>query len=1110
MKCPKCAFENPEAMKFCGECGSKLQNICPECNSINPAQFKFCGECGHNLSRAQEAAVPVHYQPRSYTPKFLADKILTTRSSIEGERKRVTVMFADVAGFTPMCEKLDPEEVHDIMDRCFRILMNEIHRYEGTVNEFRGDGVMALFGAPIAHEDHAQRACLGALGVQEALVPYSEELEREYGIDFKMRIGLNSGDVIVGAIGDDLRMDYTAQGDTANLAARMESNALPGTILVSQNTYRLAKEFFLFDSLGAIPVKGKDEPVETYQLAGRSDVETRIAASVAKGLSRFVGRSTELDILVESFEKARAGSGQVVAISGEAGVGKSRLLLEFRHRLPHGDYSYLEGRCIHYGEHIPYLPVIDMLKSYFGIREDNQESVIKNKIVEKLQGVDGDLKGLLASLHEVLSLKVENEAYLRLESRQKRERTFEALRKVLIQESESRPLILAFEDLHWIDNTTEQFVDFLIDSLAGSRILMLLLYRPEYRHRWGGKSYYTKLGMTQLSAASSTELVKAVLEESEIVPELRELILAKTAGNPLFIEELTHTLVENGSIQRKGDKFVLARSLSEEDVPDSIQGIIAGRIDRLEDNLKRLLQVASVIGREFFFRILQSITGMQEDLKTHLLNLQGLEFIYEKKLFPELEYIFKHALTQEVAYNSLLHKRRKDIHERIGAAIEDAFGERLEEFYEILAYHYSRSDNASIAVKYLALSNEKAAKANAMEEAKAHFQQAVRILENLSESEASPEYRISLVVKQVIVYEMLFKMPEYYELLTRYEPMLARIDNPGLAGAFYARMGHCEWWFGDLDQAVENLNRAVTLCEDAGNAEEAAYAYMMLEWTYLWKADYERVLGIKEDALRNVEQRFHLRWYVWALSPVSWAYTLLGRWDEAFAVAQKALEVSEEYSDNSIISFALFVKSWAHLHKGDLNGTIKCAQESLQKAPTLADKTWASAPLSIALNRVGETDKGIELVAPTIPALHAVRWMPGVVNYTAYLGEGYYLAGQFDKARQLLEETLLVARKCGMRWYIAFIHRLLGEIALRTDHPQATQHFEECIAILEEIKAQNDLALAYAGYGRLYKQQGNVGMAREYLTKALEIFERLGTLLEPEKVKRELADLAAE
>ena len=710
MKCSQCGFDNKANKQFCTECGAKIILRCPQCDSEIEETEKFCGACGFDLKTSTGSSAIDYSEPHSYTPKFLADKILTTLSSIEGERKIVTVLFADVANYTSNSEKQDPEEVHQIMDGCFKILVDEIHKYEGTINQFTGDGVMALFGAPVAHEDHAQRACYAAFTIQKGIGMYGEKIKNDFGVDFKMRIGLNSGPVIVGSIGDDLRMDYTAVGDTTNLASRIESMARPGTCLASKHTYKLAGDYFEFRSLGKMEVKGKAELQEAFELIKIGKAGSRIEASVAEGLTQFVGRINSMAALMESYEKTQSGSGQIVSVVGDAGVGKSRLLLEFKNQLSEGEITYLEGQCLHFGSAMVYLPILDILRSYFEIKEGDQTDLIKKNMEEKILQLDRKLQSVLSPFHELFSLEAEDEAFQKLEPMQKREKTFEAIRDLLIRESQNRSLILIVEDLHWIDKTSEELLSYLIEWLASSRIMLILLYRPEYTHPWGSKSYYNRIGLDQLTTKSSTELIRAILHEGDPAPELRELILNRAAGNPLYMEEFTHTLLENGSILCRDQKCELIKNASEIQVPDTIQGIIAARMDRLEDDLKRTMQVASVIGRDFAFRILENITEMREELKSYLLNLQGLEFIYEKTLFPELEYVFKHALTQEVAYHSLLQKRRKEIHEKIGEATEQIYAKRLEEFYEMLAYHYTKSENLDKAYQYLKLSGNKAMK----------------------------------------------------------------------------------------------------------------------------------------------------------------------------------------------------------------------------------------------------------------------------------------------------------------------------------------------------------------------------------------------------------------
>ncbi len=1108
MKCPKCQHENPDDARFCNGCGTKLEFACPECGKVNPPGSRFCNACGHDLQSLKEAP-PVDYdQPQSYTPKHLADKILTTRSSIEGERKLVTVLFADVANYTSLSEKLDPEEVHQIMDGCFKILMDEIHSYEGTINQFTGDGVMALFGAPVAHEDHAQRACYAALSIQKALAEYGGKVKRDCGQNFQMRVGLNSGPVIVGAIGDDLRMDYTAVGDTTNLGARMESTADPGAVLASANTHRLARDFFQFRSLGKLDVKGKEDPQEAYEIQRATDIATRIEAAAVKGLTRFVGRERERTTLIDAFEKAQSGVGQVVGIVGEAGVGKSRLLFEFRNRLPQGEYTYLEGRCLHYGGSMAYLPVLDILKSYFDIKEGDREFIVKKKMEEKILGLDEKLRSLFTPLQEVLSLQVDDKAYLNVEPVERKSRVFEAIRNLLIRESENKPLVLAFDDLHWIDKTSGEFLDYFIGWLANTRILLLLLYRPEYTHQWGSKSYYSKIGVDQLSTATSAELVQAILEGGEVVPELRELILGRAGGNPLFVEELTKSLVENGSIRRDDNQYVLIGKASDVQVPDTLQGIIAARIDRVEEDLKKIMQVASVIGREFAFRVLQTIMGMREGLKSHLLNLQGLEFISEKRLFPELEYIFKHALTQEVAYNSLLQKRRKEIHEKTGEAIEGLYPEHLAEYYELLAYHFARSDNREKALEYLSLANQKALGLNAVETAMAYFEEAMKLLDGLPDSTTNQERRISLIANQLYVFLLLLKISEYYDLLKSYEPIAKDLGAPELLGAFYARWTHCDWWFGDFDGAIERGTKAIDLLKSAESYEAIDSAYLGVAWGFFYKGLFDKVLDLKKDMLHMAKEQGLLRLRVIGMSQVTFTYALLGRLDEAVKQGREAILLAEEYSDSHLISFASFSLSFAYVCMGDLSQGLEQAEIAVQKAPTLANKAWAQAFLALALCRTGETQKGIGMLENLIPMYRFARYLAGQVYGMAMLGEGYFLAGEYDKAKETLEESSQLAERHGMQYWNAWALRFLGEIALKTNPEKAQSHFEKSIAILETIKAENELALAYAAYGRLYKQQGKKVEAREYLKKALEIFEHLGTLIEPDKIRQELEALS--
>jgi len=749
------------------------------------------------------------------------------------------------------------------------------------------------------------------------------------------------------------------------------------------------------------------------------------------------------------------------------------------------------------------------VKSYFDIQEEDREYLIKKKVQKRVSELDESLLGSLASFHELLSVQVEDEKYLQIDPQQRKTQIFEAIRDLLIRESQAKPLLLAVEDLHWIDKTSREFLDYLIGLMANTRMLLVLLYRPEYTHTWGSKSYYTQIGLGQLSTRTSAELVRAILEEGDVMPELRELILGKAGGNPLFVEELTHSLLENGSILHKDDQYVLAGKASEIQVPDTIQGIIAARMDRLEESLKRIMQVASVIGREFAYRILATITGMREDLKSSLLNLQGLEFIYEKQLFPELEYIFKHALTQEVAYNSLLLKRRKELHGEIGEAIEQVYAERLDEYYELLAYHYGESDDKQKALQYLDLANKKTVKANAVEDAKGYFDKAMELLDTLSDTGENRERRVSLLTNQGNVFFLLLKGPEYYDILTRYKPVAARLGSPGLRGRLYARMGLYESMLGHFHQGIQTLGKAIELLEAAKDTEETGIAYSSLAVCCVLRSDYDRCFQSSEGFMRTRGERFHRPSYVRLMLAVAQAYAHLVRWDEAVEFSRKGLNAAQEYSDNSLISFAECCCATVCTFKRDLDQAIRYAEMAVARARTAFDKAMGEAFLAWPLCHAGESKRGIEVLERLIPIFKAVRLIWFELWSTLFLADGYRLAGEYDKGRRTAEELLNIAEPRGVRYCIGHAHFLLGEISLETNPAEATPHFDKSISVFQEIKAENAVALAYSGMGRCHKQQGNTERGREYLTKALEIFERLGTLIEPDKVREELAELDA-
>jgi ABC-type oligopeptide transport system substrate-binding subunit/class 3 adenylate cyclase len=731
-------------MKFCGECGAKLEKACPKCNFANPPKFKFCGECGHDLSIPSPPALKeLSFDEKiekiqRYLPKGLTEKVLSQRERIEGERKQVTVMFCDMKGYTPLTEKLGPEEAYSIMDEVYEILIHKVHDYEGTVNEMTGDGIMALFGAPIALEDASQRAIRSATAIHREMSKFNEKMkqEKEDIPTLKMRVGIHTGLVVVGTLGNDLRVEFKAVGDTVNLASRMEKLADPGATYVTEDTFKLTEGFFRFEALGKKEVKGKEELVNVYRVIAHSTRRTRFDVSAERGLTPFIGREREFELLLDGFERCKGGRGQAFSIVSEAGVGKSRLLYEFRKAVTSADVWFLEGRCLSYSRGVTYHPIIDILKANFDIRDGDGDSEIREKVKRGLKILGTDEASALPYLLELFSVKESGIDKIPLSPEARKGRIMEAVKLITLKGSEIRPLILAYEDLHWADRSSEEILKNVLESIPGSRVLLIFTYRPDFVHSWGSKSFHNQVTLNRLSNRESLAMVTSLLDTEEIDSDLEDLILEKTEGVPFFIEELIKSLKDLKIIERKNNRYRITKDIKAMIIPAMIKDVIMARVDTLPEGTKNLLQTVSAVGREFNYDLIKRVTGLAEqELLSHLSGLKDSELLYERGIYPQSTYIFKHALTQEVAYDSLLPKRRKEIYEEIGKAIEALHPGRLEEHYELLAYHYSHSSNTDKAVEYLSQAGDRARGLYAHQEAIDYYQRALAFLKEQGKNE---------------------------------------------------------------------------------------------------------------------------------------------------------------------------------------------------------------------------------------------------------------------------------------------------------------------------------------------------------------------------------------
>jgi class 3 adenylate cyclase/tetratricopeptide (TPR) repeat protein len=1101
MQCPRCQHENPAGQKFCGECGARLAAVCPPCGTSNAPGQKFCGECGASLG--QEAAAGKFASPEAYTPKHLAEKILTSKSALEGERKQVTVLFADLKGSMELLADRDPEEARKILDPVLEHMMEAVHRYEGTVNQVMGDGIMALFGAPLAHEDHAVRACYAALRMQESVKKYAEEVRRSHAAVVKIRIGLNSGEVVVRAIGSDLHMDYTAVGQTAHLAARMEQIADPGAVVITPGTLALTEDHVEVKSLGLVPVKGLAESVEVYEVTGPGPARTRLQAAARRGLTRFIGRDAELEQLRQAQQLASDGQGQVMAIVGDAGVGKSRLIYEFTHSHRLQGWLVLEGASVSYGKAMSYLPVIDLLKAYFKLHDRDDLRDIREKVTGKLLTLDRALEPTLPALLALLDLRTDDAKRQTPDPVERRQRTLDAVKRLLLREAREQPLLVTLEDLQWIDGETQAVLDTLVDGLGSARVLLLASYRPEYQHAWGGKGYYSQLRLDALPAESAGRLLDALLGDDSELVSLKQLLVSRR--NPFFLEETIRTLVETKALVGERGRYRLTQPVQAIKVPPTVQAVLAARIDRLPSDDKRLLQVASVVGEDVPWQVLQAIAGIPDEaLRRGLDHLQATEFLYETGLFPDLEYSFKHALTHEVTYGGVLHERRRELHARIVDAIETLHRDRLSEHIERLAHHALRGDLREKAVAYTLQAALKATERSALSDARAWFEQALSVLETLPESASTLEQAFDIRVELRRVLAQLGEPRQMLERLREAETLADKLNDDRRRGRVCAFMTNAYALLGELDAALVGGGRALEIARRLGDLRLRILTTSFLEQAHYLRGEYERVIELATDNL--------------AALPANWIYenfgntapasvydrvqlvislAELGRFGEAAEHAAEANRLAEPTHHPYTLSQAHRAASMLHLLEGDWTrarsriehwiAVLRTRNVVLQLPLAVTASAWVLAQLgeaSEALDRLREGEHLLERAAAR-----------GFIGYRswAWLGRACLLLGRLDEAQRLSDRAVESSRS--HPGFAAHELHLLGDIATHPDRFDAERgeaHYRQALALAEPRGMRPLVAHCHLGLGTLHRRTGQREPAQEHLTIATTMYREMG------------------
>jgi class 3 adenylate cyclase/tetratricopeptide (TPR) repeat protein len=1104
-------------MAFCGRCGTRLAAQCPSCGFTNPEGFAFCGKCGARVEEGTappRQSAPAFASPQSYTPKHLAEKILTSKAALEGERKQVTVLFADLKGSMELLADRDPEEARNLLDPVLERMMEAVHHYEGTVNQVMGDGIMALFGAPIGHEDHAVRGCYAAVRMQRRVALYADEIQRAGGTPVQIRVGLNSGEVVVRAIGSDLRMDYTAVGQTTHLAARMEQMAKPGSTLVTGDTLRLAEGYVQVRSLGAVTLKGIDTPTPVYELIGIVPARSRFQASAVRGLTRFVGRDTEMQQLTQALEHAGAGHGQAVAVVGEAGVGKSRLVWEFTqsHRT-HG-WLVLQSGSVSYGKATPYLPVIDLLKAYCRIQERNDPRAIRERVAGKLLTLDRALEPLLTPLLALLDVPVDDAVWDALEPPLRRQRTLEAVKRLLLRESQVQPLLLIFEDLHWIDTETQALLDGLMESLPTARVLVLVNYRPEYQHAWGSKTYYTQLRIDPLPPESAEALLHVLLGTDQTLEPLTRVLIARTEGNPFFLEESVQALVETQVLVGQRGAYRLGNTPETWQIPATAQAILAARIDRLAPEEKRLLQTASVIGKDVPFALLRAIAdASDDDLRRGLAHLQRAEFLYETSLFPDLEYTFKHALTHEVAYGGLLTDRRRAIHARIVEAIEALYPERLTEQVERLAHHVFRGELWEKAVTYLRQAGGKAASRSLHRDAVAYLEQALAALDHLPERRERVTEAIDLRLDLRNSLHPLAEHERIVEYLAGAEKLAVGLADPLRQARV---LGYLSMHFGVVGppaRALEHAERALALASQAGSTDlelemrlRAGIAYTYVDQRQTITILRELISGLDDDLAAR--HRFGLMFTApGARGILAQSLAAIGDFHEAAAVGAEAVLIAEALDHRYSLAFVCRVVGTVHALRGDLARALPLLTRSLELCRTVGARfllPGTAAQLGLARTHEGRTvDAGVLLdeAVDEAPGDYETVWTKVVV------AAGYQRIGRLERAAEVAEVALAQARERGEAANAAWASYVLGEAAAASNPPGAAtaeRHYQAVLSAAESLGLRPLVAHCHLGLGTLHRRTGDDAKAQEHLTTATVMYREMGMTFWLEKAVGEL------
>jgi class 3 adenylate cyclase/tetratricopeptide (TPR) repeat protein len=1061
-----------------------------------PAGARFCLHCGQPVGALSRST-----SPASYTPDHIAEKILSSKSSLPGERKHVTVLFATMKTAMDLLADRGPEDARRLLDPVLEQMMEAVHCYEGTVNQVMGDGIMALFGAPVAHEDHAVRACYAALRMQDAVRRYSADVRRAHGVEVQIRVGLNSGDVVVRSIGSDLHMDYTALGHTTRLAAHMEQLAAAGTIRLTTATLGLAEGFVQVIPLGPVPVTGLGKPTEIFELVGASAARTRLEAAAQRGLTQFVGRTTDLAKLGDALERARQGHGQVVGVVGEAGVGKSRLFRELLHSQRLHGWRVLQSASVSYGTTTAYLPVIELLRGYFAIDDRDDAHKIREKVTGKVVTLATMLASALPALLALLDAPWDETSWRNLDPLQRRQQTVDAVKQLLLRESEIQPLMVVFEDLNWIDGETRTLLDGLVESLAAARMVLLVNYRPEYRDDWSAKTYYRRLRIDPLPPESADELLDALLGTDAAILPLKRLLVERTGGNPLYLEESVRALVETSTLAGERGAYRLTRPVEQLTIPATVNAILAARIDRLEPEAKRLLQTAAVIGKDVSMPLLLAVAETTErEVRAALAQLQAAEFLYEVRLFPNLEYTFKHALTHEAAYQGLLFDRRRALHARIVTAIERLSGERVAEQSERLAHHALRGELWGKAAGYLREAGLRALARAANREAIGHLEEALGALRRLPETGAMTEQTIDIRLDLRNALLPLGDRARMGEHLREAEALARKLGTSRrLARIVTFSVIQC-LDTGDYDKALELGPEALSIARSLGDRSIEVLATTFLGLTHAARGEFHEAATLLErNAALDGDLRYERFGAPAIQSALSGAYlanmlSQLGRFDEAIEHAEAAVRIAETADHPYTLHFGLIPLGLAYFRRGDLPRAIRVLERALNVCRTsqiVVGIPRAAATLGAAYALADRADEAVPLVVSAVEESRQRETHSWPALVLLFAGTAYLYVGRIDEAAGLAREAVALCRRLGARPAEAHALCLAGDVASAGGAEDAEGYYREALTVAGELALRPRIAHCHLGLATLHRRTGDRERVEEHVTAATTMYREM-------------------